>query len=569
MPIQFFPLRRKEDRSRSIFPVILVPLLAIALIVGTGSFYLANFAHAAPADTLVAFPGTIPAALAHSKIQGPAGTQQNISLSIGLQLRNANLLRQYVNDISSPKSANYHRYLSQAQISSAFSPDQGTYNAVEQYLQKAGFTITHTYTHRLLISFRGSVGLAEQVFHVSINTYSAPNGQTFFSNSDDPFLPASLAGAIQSISGLNNALSWQHTPLPIHKVAAKTSFQVSPSVTCLGNGSNYYTPGQLASAYNLNGLYSQGYHGEGQTLALFELDSAPMSDITTFASCYGHSTSPVRIVPVDGGPPPPASGDQGPVEVELDADIALSMAPGLGQLKIYEAPNTQQAYDDEWAQIIQDNPPVISTSWGSCESDVGQQEATTENNDFLLGAAQGESIFVASGDTGSTGCLRTSGSSALNAGDPAGQPYITSVGGTSLIINPDGSYNSEDTWNVAGQGASGGGISQYWTEPSAWRTAPGVNNANSTGVTCSAPSGQICREEPDVSLHADPTNGYLIYCSVSICSPAGFYSIGGTSAAAPMWAAMTTLTDEKSIKSGGFNMGFANPLLYSIASGSH
>src|SRR5580700_7983756 len=260
MPLQFSPLRRKGYSTRSIFPVLMVPLLAIALIVGTGSFYLANFAHAAPADTLVAFPGTIPATLAHSKIDGPADAKQSISLSIGLQLRNANLLRQYVNDISSPKSANYHRYLSQAQISSVFSPDQGTYDTVEQYLQKAGFTITHTYTHRLLISFRGSVGLAEQVFHVSINTYTAPDGRTFFSNSGDPFLPASLVGAIQSISGLNNALTWQHTPLPIRKAVTKTSNHVTPSVTCLGNGSNYYTPSQLASAYNLNGLYSQGYH---------------------------------------------------------------------------------------------------------------------------------------------------------------------------------------------------------------------------------------------------------------------------------------------------------------------
>ncbi len=555
----FRPPRRRIMRPRIVFS-----LLAILFIVGALSWrFSGNFTHAAPAGGSIQFPGTVSPILKHSHLHGQTDPNQHISLSVGLQLRDANGLKQYVQDITNPKSLNYHRYLTPAQVSDVFGPDKTTYNALLQFLQQSGFTIKATYKHRLLITFSGTVGQVESVFHVQINNYTAPDGHQFYANSTDPLLPASLAGAILSISGLNNALHWQHASLDERNLPSNSH---PASVSCLGHGNSYLTPDQTASAYNLNGLYNAGYSGEGQTVALFELDTYQLSDLTNYASCFGHAHPAIQTV-VTGSDPVPTDG--GVVEVELDAELVLSAAPQLGILRIYEAANGPSDYNAEWAQIVQDAPPVVSTSWGECESDLGQQEAQQENAFFMEAVAQGQNIFAASGDSGSAGCaFDQNPSNILNAGDPAAQPFVTGVGGTKLTLN--GSvYGSETTWNDPPpdnpSGASGGGISQYWQSPT-WQTAPGVINSYTSGTPCNAPQGAFCRETPDVSLNADPYIGYLIYCTVGAagCPNSGWIVVGGTSAAAPMWAAMMTLTNEMSLKMGAFNLGFVAPLLYQV-----
>src|ERR1051326_808435 len=173
MPLQFSPFRGNENRPRTIYPIIVIPVLALVLIAGTLTVYLKGFAQASPPHTLVPFSGTVPSSLVGSKLVGPANANQTIALSIGLRLRNAAALNSYVKDISRPDSVNFHRYLAPAQFTQAFAPTKATYDAVLQYLQGSGFTIVHTYTHRMLISFTGTVGLTEQVFHGTINNYTA------------------------------------------------------------------------------------------------------------------------------------------------------------------------------------------------------------------------------------------------------------------------------------------------------------------------------------------------------------------------------------------------------------
>jgi kumamolisin len=552
MPLQFFRLfQRGSDRKpRTIYPLLVLPMLAVVLIASTLTLYLRSFVQADPADTLAPFAGTVPAVVAHSKFNGSTNPQQTISLAIGLRLRNADMLKSYVEDISRPKSVNYHRYLSPSQFEGAFSPAQATHDTLLHYLKASGFTITHTYRHRMLIAFSGNVGLAEQVFRVSINNYTAPGGQIFYSNDSDPQLPSALVGQVESISGLNNALRWHHSQLAAH---ATSHGQLIPNTSCLGHGSNYYTPDQVQAAYNLNGIYNRGIHGEGQTVALFELGTFQAGDLAAYTSCYGHSHTSVQTIKAGSGLVP---SDGGIVEVQLDAELVLSTAPSLGTLLIYEAANDTANYNAEWAQIVQDAPPVVSSSWGLCESDFGQAQVAQENDYFMTAAAQGQSIFASSGDSGSSGCYLDQGSpsqNALEAGDPAAQPFVTGVGGTSATWN--GSTLSEITWNNKG-GASGGGISLYWPMPS-WQSASGVGTGN--------------RESPDVSLNADPVRGYPVYCTALAagCNANNpWLIVGGTSAASPMWAAMLAMTNEESVKAGGFNIGFVNPLLYQVASGA-
>lgn len=324
MPFKKIPSVDDGRKPARIFPFLIILLLFIALIAGLLSTYMFNGAHAAPADQLVPFSGTMPRVMAHSKLVSPAATDQTISLSFGLKLRNAEVLNNYVKDITNPKSVNFHRYLTAAQFESAFAPSISTQASVLQYLQKAGFTITHTYEQRLLIVFSGTIGRAEQVFHVTINNYNAADGSSFYSNTSDPLLPAALIGSIQNITGLNNAAHFTHTPVSQKSMPNQTGAN-SPTINCPTQGNGYFTPAQTATAYNLNGLYNAGYHGEGQTIALFEFDNTPLNDIKNYESCFGHSHTSIQTIITHG----PVPSDLGQIEVELDAELILSAAPLL------------------------------------------------------------------------------------------------------------------------------------------------------------------------------------------------------------------------------------------------
>src|SRR6266478_2656612 len=566
------------DHGRSLHFASVSALLLIVLVLGGVVSYIARSATQAASAGLLPFTGTISPLVARSALRGPADPNQPISLAFGLRPRNAVGLARYAQDIARTTSVNYHRYLTPAQVAGAFGPDKGIYNAVLQFLETSGFTITHEYSHHLLITFSSTIGQVEQVFHVTINNYTAPDGHIFYANNTDPLLPSSLPGAIQSISGLNNATHLYH-PMAAGHALSTPAIKLN-ALSCPGPGpgnpgvpGSYLTPNQTAAAYNLNELYSAGYRGEGQTLALFELDTFQASDLSNYVSCFGHGHTAIQTVVTGKGAVPT---DGGVLEVELDAELVLSAAPQLGILRIYEAANDTADINAEWAQIIADAPPIVSTSWGDCEKSVGQQEAQQENTFFAIAATEGESIFAASGDSGSAGCAFDTPPpppfTRLHAGDPAAQPFVTGVGGTSLYLNSQGAYNSEIVWNNLPQGtntggASGGGISQFWTAPS-WQNAPGVTNFSS-GKPCNAPTGTICRESPDVSLNADPNDGYLVYCSSAAAhcsSTGGWYIVGGTSAAAPMWAAMMALTNEMSLRKGNFSLGYINPLLYQAAS---
>lgn len=573
-----FKQRERTGRTRSaFFPVhfaFVVGLIGLVFIAGllvlqfSAISNASHAAHAEPAGELVAFSGTIAPLIAHSRLRGPANPHLHVSLSLGLRLRNATALNSYVQTLSHMQAIN-RSFLSPAQFAAAFGPSKASYDLLSQFLLNNGFTITHTYNHHLLIAFSGTIGQAEQTFHVAINTYSAPDGRTFYANPNNPLLSSSIIGLVQSIGGLNNATQW-HRPtmnLATHPRPLALPRLSSRNTYCPGPQTGYLTPNQTAAAYNLNGLYSAHYAGGGQSIALFELDTFPMNDLLTYAACYGHSHTPVRTIVTGSGQVPTDGGVQ---EVELDAELILSAVPQLGTLDIYEAANDTADYNAEWAQIIADAVPVVSTSWGDCERNIDPQEIQQENVYFMAAAAQGQSIFAASGDSGSAGCEfdnPNNPDTRLNAGDPGTQPYVISVGGTSLTMHNGTSYGSETTWNNQ-YGASGGGISQYWPAPT-WQNTQGVNSSYSSSSICNAPSGTICRETPDVSLHADPNNGYLSYCSSGAagCSSNGdWYIIGGTSAAAPMWAALAAMANEMSLRQGGFDLGFLNPLLYQIAS---
>ncbi len=520
--------------------------------------------------TLFALTGTMSPLLPSSHLQGQVDTQQRISLSIGLRPQHQDSLNHYIQNVVHITSTNHSGFLTPIQYPTTYSPTETTYRALIQFLQNTGFTITHTYNHRLLLDFNGTVRQVEQAFHILLYTYKGPDGQRYYANNSDPLLPVRFANDIVAINGLNNALHWHPTQLLARRI---TTIAPTPShSTCPLPNKDYLTPDQFATAYNLNGLYHTHIRGEGQTLALFELSPFAKSDIMTYDACFVKSHTIIQEIRVGKH----LKSDEGALEVETDAELALSALPQLKVLKIYEAGNDVTSYLSQWARIIQDAPAVISTSWGLCEKALDAATIRQENILFAMAAAQGQTIFASTGDTGSAGCLgdTTIPLKSIGIDDPASQPFVTSVGGTSLSLKDTSTYSNETTWNTTREppkgynGASGGGISQYWVGPT-WQNMPGVRNAYSTNKVCNAPVGKICRETPDVSLHANADHGYIIYCSAKAtktCSNNTPWNVvGGTSASAPLWAAVATLANEVSLRQGGHSLGFINPLLYQIA----
>jgi hypothetical protein len=317
------------------------------------------------------------------------------------------------------------------------------------------------------------------------------------------------------------------------------------AATTAAAASGAYLPAQIAHHYGIDSLYDTTA-GTGVTVALFELEPFSAADIAAYQSCFGTSAS-VSVRQIDGG----AGTGVGSGQAALDIETVIGLAPNA-RIVVYEAPNDAASVYDQFRQIAADaSAQVVSDSWGLCEATAGvAQLAALERPLFQQMAAQGQTVLAAAGDSGAQGCWAPPGSTdtSLSVWEPASQPEVTAVGGTSVA-----SVTSADTsWNTAA-GAGGGGISTLWPMPVYQRGVGEI--ADSSGAPCGAPSGQLCRETPDVSATADPDHGSLAYFG------GGWHAVGGTRAATPIWAAITALVDA-SCPAGP--VGFMNPALYAL-----
>ena len=338
----------------------------------------------------------------------------------------------------------------------------------------------------------------------------------------------------------------------------------------------------MASAYGFSGLYGAGARGDGQTIAMFEQQPYNPTDIAVYQACYGTHV-PVSNINVDGGPgpyqpPPTGPGDD---ESSLDIEQAIGLAPN-SRIFVYQGPFTipQTATVDIINAIVSQNrAKVISSSYGLCESLTGITIARAENTLLEEAALQGQSFFISSGDAGSAQCFQAEkGNASLSVLDPAGQPFATGVGGTTVFTRgancpavncywAPGNPLFESVWNDGFDAqnnrasATGGGISEFWPMPtyqSQTGASLGVKNQNSSGVPCNIVG--FCREVPDIAADADPNTGYVVF------SDGSWTITGGTSASAPLWASFMALTNSQTACQG-LSIGFANPTLYALANG--
>ncbi len=502
-------------------------------------------------------------------------------LTVGLVLRTSYPDQQaaLLNSLYLKGGPAYHHWLTPAEFSARFAPAAGDVAGAKNLLLAAGLRMSPSPTPTLLLA-SGTFSQVEAAFHITINDYRLANGNEYFSNSFDAQVPSNLRPAVLGVFGLSN-----FPAMAPHDVIDTTpSAGVSPPPGYGGgpHGSGL-TPSQVAGIYNATPVYTRlGDRGQGENSAVFELAGYRASDVTRYETSY--SLHQINIVnkPVLGG----ASGDNGAAEVELDIELQIAMAPRINDLFVYEAPNTELGALTQYQQMAKDNTAdVISSSWGiACEYGVNSQITLAENQIFLQMATQGQSLFSAAGDAGAYGCSRVGivppPGQLLQIGDPNNQPYNTAVGGTSFRqaaggpvlfdpgTNPHPTYPGtakEGTWLEACAPSAceggAGGVSRVWAQAdyafdNAGNPLPGVFEAglSQSGAYCGQQAAILCRENPDVSLDADPGTGYAIYCTdpgdpfcaVGEFTPQpGWVRIGGTSCSAPLWAGIAVLADSR------------------------
>jgi Bacterial Ig-like domain (group 1)/Pro-kumamolisin, activation domain len=468
-------------------------------------------------------------------------------------------------------------------------PSTASYDLVRSYFTAAGFTVLRGSSDHLTLTLRGSRSLVESSLHVGIADYRE-GSRTVYVNRGAPRLPSAIAHDIVDVGGLSD----QSQPAP-----PAPASQASPQLPCTNSKGISVSdcfpnpaPGTLADscweyikasfatalggsaivqdkqAYkcatdelNLVAAYAaqantvrktagvENPHdsptGAGQRVGLVEFGSFNLSDVSDYLTYAGADPSLINnLSVVQLGNPGPESvpAEQ---EILLDIDAVLTLAPGA-QVVVYEAPQSD-SFADVFNAMIADHDTVISNSWASCENQMSP--ADLNGTDLVLQAADAADISVlnAAGDSGSS-C----GGSPDTVSFPADDPNATAVGGSSEIQGPGGTYGSETWWNGTSNspptGQGGFGTSAEFTRPS-----------YQNGYTSS--SG---RSVPDVVANADPADGYVICQADNGGCPTGLV-YGGTSVAAPTWAAFVADLNEQVSSKLGHNLGFLNPTFYSPA----
>jgi subtilase family serine protease len=526
-------------------------------------------------------------------------------VTVVLAPRHASALQRYASEISTPGSWQFRHYLSRAGFASLFAPAPSVVARVRRSLQAHGLVVGRGSANGLSLPVRGPAGAVERAFSLSLAVVRLRDHTAAVINTSAPAVDATVAASIQAIVGLSSlgprarlarsvalGAPMQRARLapdarsrrsPLTRAARDTRAPAPCAAAAAAAGaSGVHTADRIASAYGFDPLYGQGDEGQGVTIAVYELESYEPSDISVYQSCYGTSAS-IHTIAVDGGPQP--DGGPGSGEAAFDIEQLIALAP-RARLLVYAGPNSSTdtpgsgPYDTFSEIVSQDRAQVVSTSWGQCEPMEGARQAAAENVLFEEAAVQGETVLAAAGDDGAQDCLQpgVSFDSRLAVDDPASQPFVTGVGGTSMLTL--GPPPTEAVWNSSlgpppgsAPGAGGGGISSLWPMPSYQRLAPSALNVVQPGISSGAPCGGglgLCREVPDVAADADPATGYVFYFNGSggqPGSPTGWQATGGTSGAAPVWAALFALSDA-SRSCGGRAIGFANPALYRIAAAS-
>ena len=510
-----------------------------------------------------------------ARVEGAAPEAKSLRLVVALQPRDPGALERFATEVSTPGSAGFRDYVSVPEFAGRFGATPAQIATVRSALGERGLDVGAPGRNGLSLPVTATVGEAESAFGISVEQVRMPSGRIAYANDRAPAIPAAAAPFVQAVVGLDDVAQPHrqgHSQLaPSLFGATSAGAPVSTSVVtggpqpCEGaldrqSKDGGYTADQIASAYQLSDFYGAGNFGAGQTIALLELEPFSPADIATYQACYGTNVV-VSEVNINGGPGP-YEGEDG--ESALDIEQLIGLAPGVS-IVVYQAPNVGNGEIEILSAYVEQNvAKVMSSSWGICEKEVDKEQFAAVDTLLQEAAAQGQSFFVAAGDEGSTDCYEPEGSDkdkSLAVDFPGSDPFATDVGGTQMeapTVPP-----TEYLWNDGvEEGAGGSGVSAHFPMPAyQLEAAPGLGVIGSLSSGASCGFAGYCRQIPDVSANASPDTGYVVHAEGK------WQVIGGTSAAAPLWAAFATLTNA-SPACHGFRIGFANPSLYTVAGGS-
>jgi subtilase family serine protease len=568
-----------------------------------------------------------PSYVATAKNLGAEDSAKVIEVSIWLQLRNRSQFDALTQSLYDRSSSNYHHWLEPNDIAARFAPTVEEAKTVQQFFAAHNLTVVKTGPNNFYVRARGTVGDVEKAFGVQLNNYQV-GVKTIRANAGDPYVEGAAGPLVRAVSGLDTAefehpLMAKPTSVGGSKSAASAAAQAAavansdfysqqcftgtetesfstnadgelPIGTYSGNKLNVqsatspgcgYTPSSIQTAYNLTGLYNEGYDGTGQTIAILDWCGSLtiQSDANAFSTKFGlPQLTSSNFAITYTAPSECMAYDQ--VEINLDVEWAHAVAPGaIINLVVPPSASFQDVDEAEFDVANYGLGNVLSGSFGSPEALTAATELDTESLISEIGAARGISFNFASGDQGTFALTDDIFLPTVSA--PADSPWSTAVGGVTLALNSDNSIAWQAGWGnnvnvVAAEGVvadppvgefyagSGGGPSNCVTKHTEFRRPICTGGFLKPSYQKGFVPGKY-RQLPDVSWLADPFTGAVILISIPDQLPQQvFQVVGGTSLATPMFSALWAIANQEALAGGGTELGQAAPYLYSLPAGT-
>lgn len=509
---------------------------------------------ASSSTNITVLNNSAPAKLADATLLSHADPEQKLNILVWLKGRNPAGLQQLLTNLYTPGSSQYHQFITPAQFQTSYAPDPANITAVVNYLSEQGLNVVKVPSNGAFVQINSTVTQIEDAFNLHINQYSL-NGKQYYSNDQAVTLNADVASMITAISGLDNFQQLQ-------------SPHVQVKSTNLGSGQmqgSGYTPQQLQGAYGVDQLLKNNINGSGQVVAIVMSNDDPTveADLNTYSTqfhlpscasangCLAKFNQYGEISPL----PESAPGSGSAQEISSDTQMVHSLAPGA-KIHVFEME------DSSIANIAITLNTIVSGSLANIISNsyAFANDIADSPVEFIFkqGAAQGISINFASGDWGDNVDIYYSNNNPLpSVVYPASSPWVTAVGGTTLLLTSYNGYKSETGWSNPFHNYPGstGGLSQYYmAQP--WQTgAIGLINAGGYGLVGTH------RAVPDISMVAAGETGVITYGGGM--SVEGTYS--GTSVSCPLFSAIIALANQQRVTQGLSTIGLVTPLLYTMS----
>lgn len=502
-------------------------------------------------------------------------------------------LDQLLADQVNPASANYHQWLTPAQFGARFGVSEADLGKITSWLTSQGFEVLSVPASRNTVFFSGKAATVESAFGVSMQQYRR-SGQEFFENSTDIKVPTALNGIVRGVTSLS---SYRLKGNLVQRT--KASLKAAKPEYTDASGNHSLTPWDFRQIYGLNSLVNAGYTGQAK-IAVVGQSAVDPTQIGYFRQLTGQAvTAPTLVLVPNSGASTLVPDDES--ESEIDIEYSGGTASGASILFVYTGVPTNGTsnngvFDSVIYAVTADVAPIITMSYGGCETDYTTYAGQTFEPFLQQANAQGQTVLVSAGDEDAATCdvvdsasgAATTAAQGATVSYPASSPYVTAVGGTRFNEGSGSYWNS--TNNSFGGSATGYIPEIVWNEtndPGNISQNSGVADIVGTGggasVLFGKPSWQVgtgvpsdgARDLPDVAFNAaiysDPYN----FCSADTSRGVGAYActastfgglVGGTSLSAPNFAAMLAIVEQKNGSTVG--LGNINVALYSIAAGS-